>query len=120
MNKVSWTHIIADLYECDFDYFINKHTHQYIKEFFEQKVVSSWLTIIWSLIHTFENNSFSIIIMLSESHLCIHTWPEKNYVSMDIFVCNYLKDNTEVSKKLYKDIFIYFSCKKEKLNILKR
>lgn len=120
MQKTSWTHIIWDLYECDFEYFLNKHKSKYLEEFFKQKVLDSWLNVIWSMIHTFENNSFSLVIMLSESHLCIHTWPEKSYVSMDLFVCNYTRDNSKIAKKLFDEILKYFKSNEQKINIIKR
>lgn len=120
MVKIKWIHIISDLYECDFDYFLNNHDNNYIKKIFEEKIIENKLTVIWSLLHTFENNSFSLNIMLSESHICIHTWPEDKYVSIDIFVCNYNNNNTEKAKNLYKDIIIYFSSKNEKLQIIER
>ncbi len=28
------------------------------------------------------------VVMISESHLSIHTWPEKNYASLDVYTCN--------------------------------
>ena len=118
--KTSGTHIIWDLYECNFDFFIHKHSHQYLKEFFEQKVKDAGLTIIWSMIHTFENQSFSLNIMLSESHFCIHTWPEIHYISVDLFVCNYSRDNTLLAEKLFNSFMPFFQSNKPSINILKR
>ncbi len=120
MNKNSWTHIIWDLYECDFDYFINKNSHEYIKAFFEQKIKDAGFKVIWSMMYIFENQSFSFNIMLSESHLCIHTWPENNYISIDIFVCNYSRDNSEIAKKLFDEIIENFKSKRPKINVMKR
>lgn len=120
MIKEKWIHIISDLYECDFNYFINIHTHYEIKEYIQTIVIQHGLHIIWSQIHIFENNSFSLNIMLSESHLCIHTWPEEDYISLDIFVCNYTKDNSNSAKEIYKDLKILFVPWKEKLNIINR
>lgn len=28
------------------------------------------------------------VVMLAESHISIHTWPENNYAAIDVFVCN--------------------------------
>lgn len=120
LTKNSWTHIIWDLYECDFDYFINKNLHEFIKAFFEQKIKDAGLNVVWSMIHWFDNQSFSLNIMLSESHLCIHTWPEINYVSVDIFLCNYSRDNSQIAKKLFDEIIVNFKSKKPKINIITR
>lgn len=42
----------------------------------------------------------SILFLLSESHLSIHTFPEKNHISFDIYTCRQYNDNT-VYNKIY-------------------
>jgi S-adenosylmethionine/arginine decarboxylase-like enzyme len=48
------------------------------------------------------------VIALAESHISIHTWPEKEYVSLDIFVCNFYEDNSLKAKKIYKNLIDFF------------
>lgn len=38
-------------------------------------------------IHKFSPQGITGVILLSESHLAIHTWPQWNYVAIDIFTC---------------------------------
>ncbi len=38
-------------------------------------------------VHNFPGGGYTAFILLAESHLAIHTWPEKEYASMDIFGC---------------------------------
>lgn len=45
------------------------------------------LNILTEFFHPFSNNGFTGIIALIESHISIHTWPEKSYIALDIFVC---------------------------------
>ena len=42
------------------------------------------------------------MIVLAESHMSLHTWPEKKYVTLDVYVCSYTQDNREKAKNLYK------------------
>ncbi|MHB8566059.1 MAG: bifunctional adenosylmethionine decarboxylase/class I SAM-dependent methyltransferase [Nitrososphaerales archaeon] len=37
--------------------------------------------------HSFSTGGFTIFALLSQSHIAIHTWPERNYVACDIFSC---------------------------------
>lgn len=67
-----------------------------------QAVSDSKLTALHSHFHCFENEGgVTGIIVLAESHLAVHTWPEKGYVTVDVFVCNYNQNNREKAKNLY-------------------
>jgi len=39
------------------------------------------------------------VVVLAESHLAIHTWPEKMSVTVDVYVCNYGSDNREKARR---------------------
>lgn len=34
------------------------------------------------------------VVLLAESHLAVHTWPEQGAVTVDVYVCNFGADNT--------------------------
>src|SRR5271170_7247460 len=36
---------------------------------------------------TFPNGAVTLVLILAESHLAIHTWPEENLVAIDLFSC---------------------------------
>ena len=40
-------------------------------------------------------------VVLAESHLAIHTWPERNQATLDVYVCNVTADNSEKAERLY-------------------
>jgi len=43
---------------------------------------------VWSIsFHRFTPHGVSGVIVISESHLSVHTWPESGYVALDIFTC---------------------------------
>lgn len=39
-------------------------------------------------------------VLLAESHLAIHTWPEIGHVTLDIYVCNFSEDNSAKARAL--------------------
>lgn len=56
--------------------------------------------------HMFEPEGFSIIYLLSESHMSIHTFPVKNYAAIDLYTCRQYNDNC-----VYNEIYNYFVSK---------
>lgn len=44
-------------------------------------------TIVQSTFHRFEPWGVSGVVVISESHLAIHTWPEYGYASVDLYTC---------------------------------
>ena len=52
--------------------------------------------------YKFEPIGCSILFLLSESHLSIHTFPEKNHMSFDIYTCRQYNDNI-----VYNEIYQY-------------
>ena len=42
--------------------------------------------------------------MLAESHLAIHTWPERDGATLDVYVCNFTSDNTAKAESVYKTL----------------
>ncbi len=52
------------------------------------------MTVLGDVSHTFEPQGFTGLLLLSESHISIHTWPENNYAAMDVYTCG----STDFSK----------------------
>ncbi len=60
---------------------------QEIEKALTQCALDSGATILHSHMHKFAPHGVSGVIVLSESHISIHTWPEREYAALDIFVC---------------------------------
>jgi S-adenosylmethionine decarboxylase len=53
-----------------------------------ESAIVSGATILNVDLHHFEpNGGISGVVVLSESHISIHTWPERNFAALDIFMC---------------------------------
>lgn len=42
------------------------------------------------------------VCILSESHVSVHTWPERKAVNVDVFFCNYTKDNSQKAVEAFR------------------
>ncbi len=55
-----------------------------------EAAVAAGATILNSNFHDFgEGFGYTGVIMLAESHISIHTWPEKEYAALDVFMCGH-------------------------------
>ena len=76
-------------------------------------------TVLKKSEHVFEPQGCTILYMLSESHISIHTFPEKNYLAFDIYTCRPQLDNT-VYENIYDFIIETLNAKRENPIILNR
>ena len=60
----------------------------------------SGMTVLKSSFYQFEPKGATGVVLLSESHLATHTWPESGLACIDIYVCNYTEVNEGKGKKL--------------------
>lgn len=51
-----------------------------------------------------QGGGFTGLISLVESHISIHTWPELGYLTLDVYLCNHRKDNSDTCKKVFAEI----------------
>lgn len=52
------------------------------------RVIDQNLTVVKKVEHKFEPYGETIVWILSESHFSIHTYPEHDYLSLDVYICN--------------------------------
>lgn len=78
---------------------------------FCRKVVSdAGLTIVGESFYGFgQGQGVTGALVLAESHLTIHTWPESRYVTLDVFVCNYQEDNSDKASRVFEAVIAAFS-----------
>lgn len=76
-------------------------------------------TILGKLEHQFTPQGCSLVYLLSESHISVHTFPEKNYIAMDIYTCREYPDNS-VYQSLYEHLVRIFRARLDSPIIIDR
>ncbi len=77
-------HLIAELYGCN----VQKIKEVVlVKQAMEQAALKANATIVNLTFHHFAPFGVSGVVVIQESHLAIHTWPEYQYASVDIYTC---------------------------------
>ncbi|MEN8679005.1 MAG: adenosylmethionine decarboxylase [Akkermansiaceae bacterium] len=59
-------------------------------------------TVVDSMIHSYNPAGLSGVVVISESHLAIHTWPDIGYASFDIYTCGKRDLADEIARRLRK------------------
>lgn len=109
-NHISGKHMIIDLKEIKNDVLI--HDLDKIKTLLDTICNKYDFSILNKSEHVFEPQGLTILYLLSESHLSVHTFPERKYIAIDLYTCREYKDNA-VYQEIY-DFFIEcFQAKKE-------
>lgn len=102
-------HLIGDLYGCLCDSRLMLDA-PYLENFCRERVAAAGLTTVGSLFHSFgKGGGVTGVVVLAESHLSIHTWPEAGYVTLDVYVCNYTENNRPKAQKLFDDLLAAFN-----------
>jgi len=58
-----------------------------IKSLLDEAALVSGASIVDSIFHRFNPHGVSGVVVIAESHLAIHTWPEYGYAAVDLFTC---------------------------------
>lgn len=75
---------------------------EFIIPYLEKLVKRTNLKVLKKEYHNFTPFGATVLFILSSSHLAVHTWPEKNYIHLDLFTCSALPDDKSLSKLLEK------------------
>ena len=98
-------HIIADLYNCPKGELLT--SADALRNLCINACTQAGLSILGE--HFYQFDGFDQIqaggatgaVVLAESHLAIHTWPERDCATLDVYVCNFTDDNSGRAEALY-------------------
>lgn len=72
---------------------------------FKQAIAVSGATLLHIHLHHFSSTGgISGVAVLAESHISVHTWPEKSYAAFDVFMCG--KANAKLTIPIFEKLFI--------------
>ena len=83
MEKLG-THLLLELEGCRSDLLDDL---EHIRRSMVSAAEETGATIVGQTFHKFSPSGVTGVVAIAESHLCIHTWPERGYAAADIFTC---------------------------------
>jgi S-adenosylmethionine decarboxylase len=105
-------HLTADLYQCRCDPKWLADA-QALGDWCLQAVDAVGLEAVNHVFHTFPRTAqgpggVTATVLLAESHVCLHTWPEQRAVTADVYVCNFTGDHTAKARGLMEALVARF------------
>jgi len=77
-------HYLLNLYGCSFVFLDDERC---LIDLLENAAVASGATVIQTISKKFEPQGVTVVCLLSESHISIHTWPEEGKAAVDVYTC---------------------------------
>ena len=101
-------HLTADLYRCQCDAALLLDAEQ-LAQLCTTQTRLSGLTLVddsWVKFPDYQGQPGGVtgMVLLAESHLAIHTWPETGNVTLDVYVCNFSDDNSGKARQLLESV----------------
>ena len=103
-------HILAELHNCRCPASL-LHDKESLKALCREACEAGSLTIVAEAFHEFGSPDAPAgatgAIVLAESHLAIHTWPEigsSGAVTLDLYVCNFSRDNRQAAEQAFQHL----------------
>ncbi len=106
-------HLHIELWECEPDMLNNP---QGVEQAMTEAAHKANCTVVQKVIHQFSPHGVSGVVVLAESHISVHTWPELGYAALDVFTCG-----SQCTPKSAADHLIHaFSAKKSTVKSFSR
>lgn len=77
-------HVLAEVYGCSYDIL---NDLKKVERIMVNAALEAGAEVREVAFHMFSPHGISGVVVISESHLAIHTWPELGYAAVDIFTC---------------------------------
>jgi spermidine synthase len=118
-------HITADLYRCE-PTISDVFTHvRYLAGLTTIITRTAGLSVLKDAWHQFPSSDdqpggITGMVLLAESHIAVHTWPELKAVTLDVYVCNYTCDNSAKAETVVRELLQHFKPLEVEINRITR
>ncbi len=99
--KALGIHLLIELWSCNRK---KIDTLDYLEKIMVQAAEVAGATVLKSAFQDFNPQGVSGVVVIAESHLTIHTWPEHGYAAVDIFTCGTTVDPWKATGFLQKEL----------------
>jgi len=94
-------HLLLELKDCDREVL---NDLSFLKGILLAAASEAGATVLGESFHQFAPHGVSGVVIIAESHLFIHTWPECGYAAVDIFTCGNSVQPEKAAQKLIREL----------------
>ena len=94
-------HLLVELHDCDKEALDDL---DFLREAMLTAAVECGAVVLGDSFHRFSPQGVSGVVVIAESHLSIHTWPEYGYAAVDIFTCGTTVDPQKAAAVLIRKL----------------
>jgi len=94
-------HLLLELKDCDREVL---NDLSFLKDMLQTAASEAGAIVLGESFHQFSPHGVSGVVIIAESHLFIHTWPECGYAAVDIFTCGNSVQPEKAAQKLIREL----------------
>ncbi len=94
-------HLLLELKDCNREVL---NDLEFLKGMLTAAASEAGATVLGESFHQFSPQGVSGVVIIAESHLFVHTWPECGYAAVDIFTCGNSVKPEKAAQKLIKEL----------------
>lgn len=80
--------LLVDAYGCGADL----NDDGFLLDLLERAAEAARSHVVERVVHRYPREGVTVILILAETHLSVHTWPELGYAAVDVFICGEGRD----------------------------
>jgi spermidine synthase len=122
--KMQGLHLTGDLFDCGCSAALLTDQST-LAALCRDATIEAGLTVVDEKFHLFPDvdgqpGGITGALLLAESHLAVHTWPERRGVTLDVYVCNFSSDNCAKAQQLFDALVLAFRPARQTVNRIER
>ena len=94
-------HLLLELKDCDKEVL---NDVSFLRDVLPEAASEAGATVLGESFHQFNPHGVSGVVIIAESHLFIHTWPELGYAAVDIFTCGDTVQPEKAAQRVIKEL----------------
>jgi spermidine synthase len=82
--RMTGLQLLLDLYDCNA---VTLNDVETVESIFRQAIALAGFQVVNRTMHQFPHQGITLVLILAQSHATLHTWPESNFATVDVYAC---------------------------------